>query len=131
MQLELMGPVIHILKVMPRAIANGPNCPQPLHAHTTSQTYPLKAILRLHTPSSSSMRSDIHLVRKCQCLEPMMKFRVALLAPSRQNDTEVGSQQTLVHAQQGSHGTLVFQHVQSACSQSCTVNNGSMHQLQL
>ena len=30
MQFELMGPVIHMLKVIPRAIANGPNCPQPL-----------------------------------------------------------------------------------------------------
>ena len=31
MQFELMGPVIHMLKVMPRAIAKGPNWPQPLH----------------------------------------------------------------------------------------------------
>lgn len=31
MQLELMGPVIHMLNVMPRAIANGPNWPQPLY----------------------------------------------------------------------------------------------------
>ncbi|KAA6418655.1 MAG: hypothetical protein FRX49_11308 [Trebouxia sp. A1-2] len=29
---ELMGPVIHMLKVIPRAIANGPNWPQPLQA---------------------------------------------------------------------------------------------------
>ena len=37
MQLELIGPVIHMLKVMPRAIAKGPNCPQPLQKaqHTT------------------------------------------------------------------------------------------------
>ena len=34
MQFELMGPVIHMLKVMPRAIAKGPSFPQPLQAHT-------------------------------------------------------------------------------------------------
>ena len=36
MQLELMGPVIHMLKVMPRAIAKGPSFPQPLHTHTNT-----------------------------------------------------------------------------------------------
>lgn len=34
MQFELMGPVIHMLKVMPRAIAKGASLPQPLHTHT-------------------------------------------------------------------------------------------------
>ena len=40
MQLELMGPVIHMLKVMPRAIAKGPSFPQPLHMqqHTLSRS---------------------------------------------------------------------------------------------
>lgn len=36
MQFELMGPVIHMLKVIPRAIANGPNWPQPLQAQVTT-----------------------------------------------------------------------------------------------
>ena len=36
MQFELMGPVIHMLKVIPRAIANGPNCPQPLQTQVTT-----------------------------------------------------------------------------------------------
>ena len=34
MQFELMGPVIHMLKVMPRAMAKGPSFPQPLHTQT-------------------------------------------------------------------------------------------------
>ena len=44
MQLELMGPVIHILKVMPRATANGPNLPQPLQAriYTALGSYALR-----------------------------------------------------------------------------------------
>ena len=37
-QLELIGPVIHMLKVIPKAIANGPNCPQPLQSQTNSQS---------------------------------------------------------------------------------------------
>ena len=36
MQFELMGPVIHMLKVMPRAIAKGASLPQPLHTHLWS-----------------------------------------------------------------------------------------------
>lgn len=39
MQFELTGPVIHMLKVMPRAIAKGPNLPQPLQAHTHIQPW--------------------------------------------------------------------------------------------
>lgn len=44
MQLELIGPVIHMLKVMPRAIANGPNRPQPLQAriYTALGSYALR-----------------------------------------------------------------------------------------
>lgn len=60
MQLELMGPVIHMLKVMPRAIANGPNLPQPLQARTDTALGSYALCISEQVPSDLARKANLH-----------------------------------------------------------------------